>query len=81
MRDYGKVSVLALALLTLLMPGSALAYIGPGVGAGAIGAVLGVIGSILVGLFAVIWYPFKRLMKKRRQSKSEDGSCDSHTAK
>lgn len=72
MRDYGKVSVLALALLTLLMPGSALAYIGPGVGAGAIGAVLGVIGSILVGLFAVIWYPFKRLMKKRRQSKSED---------
>lgn len=72
MRDYGKVSVLALALLTLLMPGSALAYIGPGVGAGAIGAVLGVIGSIFVGLFAVIWYPFKRLMKKRRQSKSED---------
>lgn len=74
MRDFGKISVLALALLCLAGPAPAFAYVGPGLGAGAISAVLGVLGSIFLGLFAVIWYPFKRLMKKRRQSKSDESA-------
>jgi len=41
-----------------------LAYIGPGVGAGAIAAALGLIGSFFLGLFAVLFYPIKRLIKK-----------------
>ena len=47
----------AAVLVLSLQPGLALAYIGPGVGAGAIGAVLGVIGSIFLAIFAVVWYP------------------------
>lgn len=72
MRDHGKISVLAFALLCFVAPGTAYAYIGPGVGAGAIAAVLGVIGSIFVGLFAALWYPFKRWRKKHRASQTED---------
>lgn len=55
---------LGLALL-ILIPGTAHAYMGPGLGAGAIGAILGVIGSIFLALFAVLYYPIKRALKKR----------------
>lgn len=65
---------LALAVGALMAPAQAFAYIGPGLGAGAIGAVLGVLGSIVLGLFAIIWYPFKRLMKKRRKGRPGDGA-------
>lgn len=63
---------LSAALAVLLLPNPALAYIGPGVGAGAIGAVLGVIGSIFLGLFAILWYPIKRMMKRRKKG-NDDG--------
>lgn len=43
---------------------SAQAYVGPGLGVGAIGAVLGVMFSILLGVFAIVWYPLKRLFKR-----------------
>lgn len=65
---------LGVALALLLLPNPALAYIGPGVGAGAIGAVLGVIGSIFLGLFAILWYPIKRMMKRRKKGKDEGGA-------
>lgn len=73
-RHYARLA-LTLALSALLLPQPALAYIGPGVGAGAIGAVLGVIGSVFLALFAVIWYPVKRLLKARKK-KSDDGKTD-----
>jgi hypothetical protein len=43
------------------------AYIGPGLGAGTIGVVLGVLASFFIALFAVIYYPIKRRLKKRTQ--------------
>lgn len=58
----------AAVLVLSLQPGLSLAYIGPGVGAGAIGAVLGVIGSIFLAIFAVVWYPIKRMMKGRKKA-------------
>ena len=60
----------AIALAVAFHPLAAMAYIGPGVGAGAIGAVLGVIGSIFLAIFAVVWYPIKRLLKGRKKSAS-----------
>ncbi|MEO1249530.1 MAG: hypothetical protein AAFW76_06780 [Pseudomonadota bacterium] len=67
---------LAPALIAaLLFPTAAHAYIGPGMGAGAIAAVLGVIGAVLLALFSVIYYPVKRAMKKRdtsRQAPSQE---------
>jgi hypothetical protein len=54
--------------MTLLSTTEASAYIGPGLGAGAIAAVFGVIGSVFLGLFAVLYYPIKRALKRRRGS-------------
>lgn len=64
------------ALALLLLPTAALAYIGPGVGAGAIAAVVGVIGSVLLAIVAVIYYPIKRMLKRRkgRAAKSANGT-------
>lgn len=42
------------------------AYIGPGVGAGAIAVVLGVLAAIGMAFVAILWYPIKRMMKKRK---------------
>jgi hypothetical protein len=44
---------------------SAEAYIGPGLGAGVIATVLGILGSMFLALFAIVWYPIKRLFKRK----------------
>ena len=40
------------------------AYIGPGAGMGTIAVVLGILASIVMAFFAVLWYPVKRLLRK-----------------
>lgn len=49
----------------LLIAAPAGAYIGPGAGAGTIAVVLGILASIVMAFFAILWYPVKRLLKKR----------------
>ena len=58
-------------LISLFIPLDAFAYIGPGMGLGTIGVVLGVLLSIILALFAILWYPFKRLLKKLKKTKLE----------
>lgn len=60
--------------ICLFFPLNAFAYLGPGMGAGTIGAILGVIGSIFLALFAVVYYPIKRLFKKRKNKQSKTNS-------
>ena len=52
-----------IALIVFMISTPAYAYIGPGLGAGTVGVILGVLGSILLALFAIFWYPIKRLFK------------------
>lgn len=54
----------ALAMLT--GANSAWAYIGPGAGLSAIGSLLAVVAAIVVGVVGFLWYPIKRMVKKRR---------------
>ena len=57
-------------VLFLIIAQPAYAYVGPGLGAGTIGAVLGIVGSIFLALFAVIYYPIKRILKKWKAKQS-----------
>ena len=43
------------------------AYLGPGVAGGVIAATLGVIIAIAAAVFGLIWFPVKRLLKKRKE--------------
>ena len=54
--------LLILPLLIATTP--AHAYIGPGAGAGTIAVVLGILASIGMAVFALVWYPLKRLFRK-----------------
>lgn len=60
------ISAFFICLVFLFAPTFASAYVGPGLGAGTIGVVLGIIGSIIIALFAIIWYPLKRIIRKLR---------------
>lgn len=44
----------------------ALAYIGPGAGAGAIGVLIAIIGGIVLLLIGFLWFPIKRMMRKNK---------------
>jgi len=50
----------------LMFAVSANAYIGPGMGGGVIAAILGILGSVLLAFFAVLYYPIKRMLKKKK---------------
>lgn len=43
------------------------AYLGPGFGGGMIAATLGIIVAVLAAIFGFIWFPLKRLFKKKRK--------------
>ncbi len=52
---------LALALCALALPVHA--YVGPGLGLGAIGALFGILFAVLLAIVGIFWYPLKRLFK------------------
>ena len=58
-----KLTLAFLSLLSLLLASAAHAYIGPGVGAGTIAVVFGIIASIFLAFMAILWYPLKRLSR------------------
>lgn len=54
------------AALMLLTPMAAQAYTGPGLGLGALGVAFGLIGSLILAVASVLWYPFKRMLRRLR---------------
>jgi hypothetical protein len=61
----------AMTVLAVMVPVAAQAYIGPGLGAGALAAALGVVGSVVLGIFAVLYYPIKRLLRRRKGASAD----------
>ena len=55
------------ALLVAVAATPAAAYIGPGAGMGAIGTVAAVLGAVLLMIVGFVWYPVKRLLKRRKK--------------
>ncbi len=62
----------SLGLALILVLPTANAYVGPGLGAGTIGAVLGIIGAIFIAIFGIAYYPIKRWLKKRKKEEVPD---------
>ena len=56
---------------TLLFENLALAYLRPGMGGGAIAATIGIVIAIFAALFGIVWFPIKRLIKKKKAQKEE----------
>lgn len=56
------------------------AYVGPGLGLGAIGALLGIIMAIALAVAGFIWYPVKRLLRKKKPSGDGSEKKNNHGA-
>lgn len=67
---FAKQLGIALLMPLTLFAMPAHAYIGPGAGAGTIAVVLGILASIVMAFFAILWYPIKRFIKKRKSVKN-----------
>ena len=59
------------SIIFCLITTSSFAYLGPGVGGGVIAATIGIIVAIFAALFGLIWFPVKRLFKRRKEKKEQ----------
>lgn len=56
--------VLSTVLIPALYIPNSWAYVGPGLGLGALGAMVGMVLAVLLAILGVIWYPLKRALRK-----------------
>tara|TARA_A100001011_G_scaffold381534_1_gene450207 strand:+ start:687 stop:908 length:222 start_codon:yes stop_codon:yes gene_type:complete len=59
--------ILCLSLFLISMP--SYAYLGPGLGGGAIAAVIGFFAAIFLALWGILYYPIKRALKNKKNKK------------
>lgn len=65
---------ISFCLIYLSLP--SYAYLGPGMGGGALAAIIGFFAAILLGLWAVLYYPIKRALKNRKGKKMMSKESD-----
>ena len=68
---FSSYVVVAMALIASAPP--AHAYIGPGAGLAAIGTLIAFVGAVLFAIVGFVWYPIKRLLRKKRQTAAATG--------
>ncbi len=72
-----RLAVLFVAISVTILPGPALAYIGPGAGVGAIAVTFAVLLGALLLAVGLVWYPLKRLLKGRKRANDTPRATDS----
>ncbi len=50
------------------------AYIGPGAGLGAVGAMLALVGAGILMVIGFVWYPVKRLTQSRKRRAARENT-------
>ena len=55
------------------------AYVGPGMGGGAIAAIIGFFAAIILGLRGILYYPIKRALKNRKDKKKSLKDSDNES--
>lgn len=53
-------------LLLALAAGPVQAYVGPGAGISVLGSLLGILATIVVAIGAILFWPLRKLMKRRK---------------
>jgi membrane associated rhomboid family serine protease len=78
MREKFGMTALAAALSVVLASAAspALAYIGPGAGISAIGTFFAVIGAVVLLIVGFLWYPVKRMLRKKKESPAQASVAD-----
>ena len=69
-----------LMFVLLAMAPAAFAYIGPGAGISLVSSVLGILGAIFLGLFAILAWPIRRMLKRRKAARKGAGNSTTDPA-
>lgn len=68
-KGFMKIGIFILLLLFAMVAAfPSYAYIGPGIATGTVGVILGILASVVLALFALLWYPIKRFLKRRKKN-------------
>ena len=59
-------------LLLVLISSPAIAYIGPGAGISVLGSLLGILATIFVAIGAILFWPIRKLIKRRKAKKETE---------
>ncbi len=59
-------------LLLALIASPAAAYVGPGAGISVLGSLLGILATIFVAIGAILFWPIRKLMKRRKAKKETE---------
>ncbi len=75
-----KIILMAMFMVLCYSPNT-YAYVGPGMGLGVIGTLLGVLFSIVLAIIALFWYPLKRLLGlgNKRKKIGDDSIPEKHS--
>lgn len=46
-------------------------YIGPGLGAGTIAVIIGILSSFIISIIAILWFPIKKIIRMIRSKKNK----------
>jgi len=63
-------------MLVVMFSSSAEAYIGPGAGLSAIGTIVALIGAVFLMIAGFVWYPIKRIFRKRTRARPKAQESD-----
>ena len=63
--------ILVLLVLLLVSPAT-FAYIGPGAGISVLGSLLGILGTIVVAIGAIIFWPVRKFLKRKKLRKQAE---------
>jgi hypothetical protein len=63
--------ITALFLLALIASPAA-AYVGPGAGISVLGSLLGILATIFVAIGAILFWPIRKLIKRRKAKKKTE---------
>ena len=58
----------------LLISSPVMAYIGPGAGISVLGSLLGILGTIVVAIGAILFWPIRKMLKKRKAAAGEQAA-------
>lgn len=66
-------------VLFLFATATAHAYVGPGLGIGVIVAIFGALLAVILAIAGVIWYPIKRMLRKKNEAGAAGNTDDANT--
>ena len=75
--NLGSTIAATLTVMAAMTATPALAYIGPGAGISAIGTFFAVIGAVVLLIVGFLWYPVKRMLRKKKEPAVQASITDS----